>query len=126
MKRGWLAVAIVVVVVCGLLSRRDGLPVPELVRGHAGDILWATMVALGLAVLRPDGKAWVMASAALAIACAVECSQLYRAPWLDAVRSTVPGHLILGRGFLWSDLLRYGAGALLGYGLLRVLPRRDG
>jgi len=37
-------------------------------------------------------------------------SQLYHAPWLDAVRATRPGALALGQGFLWSDLACYAAG----------------
>ncbi len=44
---------------------------------------------------------------------AVELSQLYQAPWLDAIRSSLPGRLVLGRGFLWSDLACYAASLAL-------------
>ena len=36
---------------------------------------------------------------------AIECSQLYRAPWIDAICATWPGRLILGAVFGWGDLL---------------------
>ena len=41
---------------------------------------------------------------------AVELSQLYHAPWIDSIRQTTLGGLILGFGFLWSDLACYAVG----------------
>jgi len=38
----------------------------------------------------------------------------YRAPWIDSIRRTTVGGLILGYGFLWSDLVCYAAGVGLG------------
>ncbi len=126
MSRGWLAATGVMVVAMGLLSRWDAVPLPGFLRSHAGDALWATLVTLGLAFLQPAGKPVVLAAVALGIAFGVEFSQLYRAPWIDSLRNTVPGHLILGQGFLWADLPRYAVGVLLGYAVLRLVPRRDG
>jgi hypothetical protein len=60
---------------------------------------------------------------ALAFAWGVEFSQLYHAPWIDAVRATLPGRLVLGTTFNWPDLLAYalgvGLGALEDWRLLR-------
>jgi len=47
----------------------------------------------------------------LALAFAVEVSQLYHAPWIDSIRSTTLGGLVLGFGFLWTDLVCYLVGA---------------
>ena len=41
-------------------------------------------------------------------------SQLYHAPWIDSIRHTTLGGLILGYGFLWSDLACYAVGVGLG------------
>jgi hypothetical protein len=41
---------------------------------------------------------------------AIEVSQLYQAPWINAIRNTTLGALVLGSGFLWSDLLAYALG----------------
>ncbi|MCA9011825.1 MAG: DUF2809 domain-containing protein [Planctomycetaceae bacterium] len=38
-------------------------------------------------------------------------------PWLDSLRQTILGRLILGFGFLWSDLLCYTAGVAIGIGI---------
>jgi len=41
------------------------------------------------------------------------------------VRGTLPGRLVLGAGFLWSDLVCYTAGVLLGLGLSAAGPRPE-
>ena len=44
----------------------------------------------------------------------IELSQLYQAPWINAVRETRPGALVLGAGFKWTDLVCYTLGCLMG------------
>lgn len=61
-----------------------------------------------------------LALLALGIAWAVEFSQIYHAPWIDAVRSTRLGRLALGFTFNWPDLLAYAAGI----GIIAVLQHR--
>ena len=63
---------------------------------------------------------------AMAFSVAIELSQLYHAPWIDSIRQTTLGGLILGFGFLWSDLACYAAGVGIGVILeLIVLPARN-
>ncbi len=50
----------------------------------------------------------------MAFSVAIELSQLYHAPWIDSIRQTTLGGLILGFGFLWSDLACYAVGVVLG------------
>jgi hypothetical protein len=50
---------------------------------------------------------------------AVEVSQLYHAPVVDAVRATRLGHLVLGSGFDARDLAAY-AGGIVGAVLLEA------
>jgi len=40
----------------------------------------------------------------------VEISQLYQVEWLNNIRSTTLGRLVLGQGFLWSDIISYTVG----------------
>ncbi len=47
------------------------------------------------------------------ISYAVEFGQLYRAPWIVAIRQTTLGHLILGADFAWGDIIAYTVGFLL-------------
>jgi len=45
---------------------------------------------------------------------AIEFSQLYKAPWIDKLRHTLFGRLVLGDTFLWGDLLSYTVGIAIG------------
>lgn len=58
----------------------------------------------------------VVAASALIFSYAVEISQLYHSQWIDSLRHTSIGGLVLGRGFLWSDLISYTLG--IDFGLL--------
>lgn len=40
----------------------------------------------------------------------IEISQLYHAEWIDRIRDTSLGGLVLGYGFLWSDIGAYTVG----------------
>lgn len=116
-SRAWLALGIVLVIAAGLASRAYPSRFPAAFGSHTGDALWALMVFLGIAFIKPAMPAVRLAGAALALAWVIEASQLYQAPWLNALRASTPGHLVLGTGFQWLDLLAYAigiAGGLLG------------
>jgi hypothetical protein len=38
---------------------------------------------------------------------------MYQADWINKLRATWPGHMILGQGFLWSDLVAYTLGVAM-------------
>jgi hypothetical protein len=87
------------------------------VSAYAGDTLWALAAFLGLGLLLRRRSTGFVAVAALAFSALIESSQLYHAPWIDAVRRLPLGALILGWGFLWSDLACYALGVALGVAL---------
>ncbi|MEM7141856.1 MAG: DUF2809 domain-containing protein [Actinomycetota bacterium] len=122
-RRARTAAALAVVLAAGLASRRvEG--VPSIVEDHAGDALWATAVVLGLAIVRAAPAA-LLAAGGLGIAVAVELTQLWTPSWLEDLRENDLAALVLGRGWLWGDLVRYAVGAALGYLLLRALGYDD-
>jgi hypothetical protein len=114
----------VATIALGLSTRQYPNAFPVVVARFGGDALWAGMVFWLLALWRRTVASPRLALAALAIAWAVELSQLYRAPWIDAVRATRGGALILGQGFLWSDLMSYVVGVALAAALDARLVRR--
>jgi hypothetical protein len=103
------------VLVLGLLSRSPWLSLSPFIRAYSGDILWALLVYLLIRWLRPPQQLYLSALAAGLIALGIEISQLYHAPWIDTLRHTRIGGLILGFGFLWSDLICYACGITLGF-----------
>lgn len=102
-------VIIIIVIIAGLLSRKI-LWVPQWV----GDLLWALMVYLMVKVLLINAPLKQVAIISLAFCFFIEFSQLYQADWINHVRQTLPGRLILGQGFLWGDLVAYIGGVAIG------------
>jgi len=101
------------VILIGLASRRFPMMLPAAAGKYPGDVLWTMMVFFGLAVIWPRLGVMRLTVAALAISYAVEFSQLYQAPWINALRAHPLGHLVLGSTFNWLDLAAYTIGALL-------------
>jgi hypothetical protein len=112
-----------VVIFTGLALRRFGFGagLPSAIVKYGGSVLWATMVFLLVAILRPRLPRAKIALVAAAIAVCVELFRLLHTPWLDAFRLTLPGALLLGRIFSLWNLLAYGVGILLALGLDRAL-----
>ena len=94
----------------GLASRQPPLLGWPVIGAYGGDAAWAMAAYAGWRLLRPTDAIRVVTVLALLTAFTVEFSQLVRVEWLDAIRSTRLGALLLGRGFLWSDLLAYTVG----------------
>jgi hypothetical protein len=108
------ALLAIAVVAAGLLWRSGLIPLPQWLSNNGGDALWALMVFVGLGFLLPRASTLAVAMLALGVAWSVEFSQLYHAPWIDAIRATTPGKLVLGNTFNWPDLIAYAVGVALG------------
>ena len=119
-------VLIALTVFLGMGSRRLGHSLPGFVAAYAGDTLWALAAFLGIGLILPRASTWRVASLAMSFSIPIEISQLYHAPWIDSIRGTTLGGLILGFGFLWSDLACYAVGVGLGVVVEGTLPRRIG
>lgn len=100
-------------VACGLLVhlRGSGLLTPVW-RDVIGDALYAVMMVWVVGAVAPHRSPWQRWGVALGLCIAVELSQLYHLPSLDALRATLLGHLVLGSSFDWRDLGVYGGGSL--------------
>jgi len=106
-------VLILGVVALGLASRHFSF-LPSFVHLYIGDALWALMVFLIFGFLFPRHSTAQLALFALLFSYGIEFSQLYHAPWIDSLRQNRLGGLVLGFGFLWSDLIAYLIGISLG------------
>ena len=111
----------VVVILLGLASRKfPGLLFPSIFGKYPGDALWASLVFLIWGFCRPELSVGRRAVYALLTAYADEFSQIYQAPWINAIRATTVGHMILGSTFSWWDELAYTVGIALGSGLEKL------
>lgn len=108
-------ISVAIVMGLGLSSRKYAGYLPEWINTYLGDALWAVMIYLFTAVLLHDRKLLQIALASLLFCYLIEISQLYHAPWIDAIRNTRLGGLVLGFGFLWTDIIAYtmGIGVML-------------
>ena len=109
-----MLIGLVAVVILGMASRRVQGLFPACLGKYPGDVLWTLAVFLGLAILQPRASTAQLAAFAMALSCLVEFSQLYQAPWINAIRDTVLGHIMLGSGFSWLDMVAYLVGASTG------------
>jgi hypothetical protein len=107
---------IIIVIIIGLYSRKMTAIIPNFLNAYLGDALWALMIFMifGFIFITMDKR--IVALIGLSFCYFIELSQLYHANWIDTIRKTTLGGLILGSGFLWSDLLAYAIG--VGVGLI--------
>ena len=106
---------IIVIIGIGLLSRADFIP--KLIYPYLGDILYTLMIYFIIGFLFPRFHSLKVALISIVICFIIELSQLYEPDWIIDIRSYKLGWLILGYGFLWSDLISYIIGGVMGFGL---------
>lgn len=112
-------ITVIATIVIGLLSRHWP-QIPLLI----GDILWATMVYFGVRLIFAGKSTRFAVIVSLAFSYGIEFSQLYKAPWIEHLRHTLFGRLVLGETFLWGDLLSYTAGIMIGVAIDSLIRRR--
>ncbi len=101
-------------ILCGILSRSPHIPLPWIVSTYAGDVLWALMVFWCFCLVVPRRESWELVLFSILFSFSIEFSQFYHAPWIDSLRQTTLGGLVLGFGFKSSDLVCYWVGILFG------------
>lgn len=105
-------IAVVVAIILALISRKFSYQLPFIIAQNAGDILWAIMVYFGFRFLLMHKSINMAILLSFAFSFGIEFSQLYQEEWINKIRQTILGALILGKGFLIVDLIRYTVGIL--------------
>lgn len=118
-RRLYYILTLLIIIPLGLFSRKiEAIPV------ETGDALWAVMVFCVWRILLPRKKLTMIALLALATSFLDEFEQLLTWSWLVKLRFTTLGHLILGQGFLWLDLLAYTIGILVIFIIAHLCERQ--
>lgn len=108
-----MSILLLMVIAKGLASRRSSWLASTILGHYPGDACWAVAAYLGLILIFPKASFVHAAIGAMAISFAVEISQLYHAAWIDSIRRTTFGRLLLGSGFDLIDLAAYFVGTIL-------------
>ena len=113
-SRAVYAALAVIVIGCGLLWRSGFLPLSSFLSKYGGDSLWALVVFLCFGFAFRRSSTGLIALVAVCFAWSIEFLQLYHAPWIEAIRPTLFGRLVLGASFNSPDLLAYVLGIAIG------------
>jgi hypothetical protein len=107
---------LLVITPLGILSKSYSGIGKEWVNDYSGDILYEIFWCVFIFFFLPQKKyilpiaIWVFV-----ITCAIELLQLWQTPWLNSIRSTIVGKLILGTTFSLPDFPHYLFGSILGW-----------
>lgn len=117
-RRAGLALAAALTAAAGLVARVGlrGVPGTAWWTGPLGDALYAVLAFLLVAFAAPQARTAVLAAAALGVCATIELLQLTGVP-AALGRAFPPARLVLGTGFLWSDLLLYLVGVAAAAGV---------
>jgi hypothetical protein len=106
---------ILIIIICiGLYSRGMTGVITEII--DFKDVIWAMMIYFLFRIVFLEWSMKKTAIAGISFSFLVEASQLYHAYWIDQLRSTFLGGLILGTSFVWGDLVAYLFG--IGFGII--------
>lgn len=107
---------ILITILLGLASREFSNVLPWWIGIYSGDMLWALMIFLMGGFIFNNLGTLRVGLIGLTFSIIIEISQLYQSSWINNIRKTRIGGLVLGFGFLWSDLACYLVG--IGIGIL--------
>ena len=115
---------IIITIIVGILSRTN--LIPELIYPYVGDFLYALMFFFIIGFLFPNVKILKIALISIGICYIIELFQLYQSDWINNIRNNKLGGLILGFGFLWSDIISYTLGGFTGFIFEKIYQPRIG
>ncbi len=111
-RRRYFAALAAGTIILGLFVVRARPALPAALGDMLGDALWAAMMVWLVSTVAPARPQLHRATLAVAICWAVEYSQRYHVPWIDAWRGTLLGRLVLGSDFDPRDLVAYAVGVV--------------
>jgi glycopeptide antibiotics resistance protein len=115
-----LIVGIIIILPLGYWVRFHS-PAPEWLNDLLGSVAYQIFLMMLVAFFLPKASlVWVALWVCLA-SCAIEFLQLWQPPFLQAIRATLLGRLILGNTFSWSDFPAYFIGSFVGWVGMRSL-----
>jgi Protein of unknown function (DUF2809) len=115
-----LIINILAVILLGYVVRFSHIFIESL-HHIAGCIFYEILWILVGAFLYPRANRKPIAIWVFLGTCGIEFLKLYQPPWLQAIRTTLPGRLILATTFDWSNFPVYLLGSYLGWLWIKFL-----
>ena len=125
LSRKWTLLSLLLLVPAGLATKQYHGPIRFWVNNSLGGVFYVIFWSLLLSLVAPRLRVLQNVVIVFAATCAVELLQLWHPPVLENFRHTIPGALLLGTTFTWSDFPHYATGALLALVFLPVLSRLE-
>lgn len=116
-----LLVSMAVIVPLGLATKFYRGPGQAWLNDTFGGIPYEMFWMFLLAWFWPTARPVTIAFTVFLATCLLEFLQLWQPDWLQAIRATLPGRLVLGNTFTWGDFPYYVIGCLGGWLWLRWL-----
>jgi len=119
-----LFLAIIIIIPLGLVSKFYKGPLDEWLNNYSGgifyEIFWILLVILINPKIKPSiATIWVFMITAL-----LEVMQLWHPPFLEAIRATLIGRLLIGTTFDWWDFPHYILGCTITWLGLKTLKNK--
>ena len=122
--RSRIGLSMAAVVPLGLLLKFYAGPYQAWVNNSAAGMVYELFWCLALFAVWPYRRAINrIVIGVFVVTCGLEAMQLWHPPLLQAVRSTVPGRVLIGTTFAWSDFAYYAVGSGIGWLWLRWISR---
>lgn len=118
-----LFVSTIAILPLGYIARFSQGLGAEWLHDIAGSLAYQTFWILLVMVCFPKASVMRVAIAVFLASCAIEFLQLWKPPFLQAIRATLPGRLVLGNTFTWLDFPPYFVGSVLGWAWVKALQR---
>jgi hypothetical protein len=118
-----LLISILLIIPIGYIIRFSQGIVPYWINDSFGSIAYEIFWIVFMQFCYPKASPFWSAIGVCLATCAIEFLQLWQPPFLQAIRATLPGRLVLGNTFMWSDFPPYFVGSFLGWVWIQTLHR---
>ncbi len=125
-KRWLYAILILLNIPLGLATRWYAQYFPSLIQIYGGDVFAASCIFFGVRFLFPKWTLGKVLLISYTLCVLDEVQQLYQAPWAVQFRNITVVGILLGHGFLWSDLACYAVGVMLGVLMALLIEKSIG
>ncbi|MDJ0707563.1 MAG: DUF2809 domain-containing protein [Leptolyngbyaceae cyanobacterium MO_188.B28] len=120
-----LLASLAIIVPLGFITKFYPGPGHEWLNNAFGGVPYEIFWILLVVYLRPKTSPLKIAVGVCLITCGLEFLQLWQPSFLQVIRQTSLGRLVLGNSFSWQDFPYYFIGSALGWMWVRSLRRRQ-